>query len=249
MVRITVCGEKILAEKLTGSEYINSSGVHMAKYVDINGIVQAAREEDVSQARNVPADVKECFKKMVQIHKKKEKMKERFEQLRYQYSIDIGKMVNEISKISTSARQILGVLSKEEFILEFKKHIPENVLRVMEEKDFSFDCPMEIPYTERNLYISRCKMIQKYFNGSFVYKEYDGQSFIIDEPEKNKEYQSLLRKHGGTQLPGISRKVGFHECLSMGDKDSLWYSACYEIPLPKDLTVETAKELAAKFFC
>lgn len=160
-------------------------------------------------------------------------------------------MVYGISEIPKSARQMPGLLSNDEFILEFKKHIPEKILRAMEEKGFSFDHPTSISYTEQNLYISCRKRIQKYFNGSFVYKVYKGydeQSFIIDEPEENKEYQSLLRKHGGTQLPGINRNVKFHECLSMGDKDSLWYNACYEIPLPMDLTIETAKELAVKLF-
>ena len=135
-------------------------------------------------------------------------------------------------------------LSKSDFKAALMENLPDDIKQKMKSGGWDFDSPIGIAYSSNDIYISREEVIDKYIDTeySFVYRDGYGDIRMISECAKDKQYQLLLRV-SRKELP---IKAKFTDTLSVGDKCTLIYSACYHIPLEKDLTPDYAKKLAAK---
>lgn len=174
------------------------------------------------------------------------------------------KYMSEIKELEKKAREFLinkeilqekifaakGLLTSNQFLQEFRDSLSATVQYELDngtsnqgyyQKEGSWKLKIN---SLRNpmLLIERDVLIEKYFRKStFTYEEYDGEIFLTENAEKTKAYQNYLRKfRKELSLTGCELK----DNLSAGG--SLWYHGEYEIPLPKELTKESAKALAEK---
>lgn len=215
-------------------------------YIDVEGNVHRMDDENVSRTRNVPDAVKAGLKTLVSIEKKKEKEKEKFDAVRVKYNEITRELNLEKENAAKEIREALGVLTLPEFCVEFWKSVSYSAKSEMNAKGYKLESPLGVCYTDQNLYISRGVMVEKYFRkGSFVYEEYDGNVFMCDDAESNNEYKKILKDYS---RPLGCMKTSCFESLSLGDKDSLWYTGYYAIKLPDVLTKQTAAELAKNNF-
>lgn len=214
-----------------------------------NGFYKRTLADDVSYkfVRNLSEDIRNEF---VDIAKNYER--------RYQIESELSKLQKEMREIdhkrmdickhfisSTANLSILPKeISKKDFTSVVTENLPSDIKEEMRKNGWNFDNPTAIEYSSKDLYVSREAVIDKYIGTSysFVYRDGYGDIRMRSECVKDRHYQSLL-KNCRNELP---IKAKFTDTLSIGDKDTLIYSACYHIPLEKDLTPEYAKKIAAK---
>lgn len=192
--------------------------------------------------RNYLTEARDLFKKRYTAYKEEMKIKEKINNLNKELQ-SISKDFNSFEEDMQHAK---GLMTYAEFSKTVFENITKNVKDELERYDYEFETPYGIPYNEeKNLYISRNVDIEKWFrSASFLYEEYDGTIHFTSDYEKDKNYQSILRRYSRP----LSVKMKFIETLALGDKDWLSYHATYEIPLKKPLTKEYAKEIANKYF-
>lgn len=198
--------------------------------------------KELKPARNVSPEARAGLAAMKKAYMKQLKLQTELQKVSSELKSKIIEAQKEQINLSKAVREKLGILTFEEFEYEFRRALPPKLAERMDNAEFYVKEPLGIGYDENSLYISKSKMLHKYFrNASFLYEEYDGTVFMTDNAEQDKNYKKIL-KENSCRLD--LKKCKFFECLSMGDKDSLWYTACYEIPLKKELTKEYARELA-----
>lgn len=217
------------------------------KYLMVDGrMCTSAMCTNVKGTRNVPDAVRSCLQKAADAYAKKKQMQKKQEEIVQKLAKECNELQMQISSCLDDARKKMGILSDEEFGKEFEKNLPDWLKEEMKHRKFSVEEPTGIAYANDCIYVSRMHVIQKYCrNRSFIYEEYDGCCFIIDNPEKDKEYMRILREN--SRKLNVSPKYKLQECLNLGDKDTLYYTACYEIQLKQERTKEYAKELAESF--
>lgn len=189
--------------------------------------------KNITFTKSITPEARKLLKDYYQAYTKFQEEKER-----YQRAIEpLQKIIKGINKDTLT--QAMGLLTEEDFIQEFLKYIPISARKRMEQKDFEYEI------YNRTLGIEKRIDIQKYFKPcSFVYEEYDRTLQFTTDCEKDKHYQAYIKKYQ-CLLPEAKTKP--HMYLSLGDKDWLSCTTCYDIPLKKPLTAAYAKELAKKF--
>ena len=213
-------------------------------YMDENGRLRYGETGNVSRARNVPAEIRKELLEMGTLYHKKKKLLEKYKKIQEDYNKQFIEIDSGYGKCAEAIRNIKGVLTEEEFAEEFYQALPDKTRKEMEYYGYAVQEPTGICYKDGNLYISREKLLMKYCrNVPYVYEEYDGSLFMIDDAEKDATYQKTLKE---ASKP-LTTKMKIRECLFPGDKLSIWYSGTYEIEVKKGLTKEYAKELAKKF--
>ena len=214
-----------------------------------NGFCRRTLTDGVSykSVRSLSEDVKKLFVDIAKGYERQYQIEILMANLRKEER-DIGyKRIDQYKefKFLTANLSILPKeLSKSDFTAVLMENLPDDIKHKMKLGGWDFDSPTAISYSSKDLYISREEILDKYIGTtySFVYRDGYGNIRMRDECEKYKYYQSLL-KSCRKELP---IKAEFTETLSIGDKESLIYSACYHIPLDKDLTPDYAKKIAAK---
>lgn len=137
-----------------------------------------------------------------------------------------------------------GLLTESEFLSAFKKELSSTVRNRMEENRFRIY--IDPYYSKKDLTVETDVFIQKYCRESdysFLFTEYDGTLMMETDAEKCKDYKAVINRYSRNLRVGIKPE----ERLGIGDKNTLIYDCCYEIPLKKSYTIEYAKELAKKF--
>lgn len=199
------------------------------KIFQTTGRYNAFRKSDIVKetSTRLPEETRTLLKNWYKLYLKKEEVIKKENELDRQM-----RMIGE-KELANS----MGLLSRNEFMKEFIQNLPIH-LRYEVEDMFS------IELYENTLDIECNKYIEKFFReGSFVYEEYDGTIQFITDCEKDKNYQSYIKKY--KRILPIKMKPDIY--LSLGDKD--WLTCCtnYRIEIKKPLTKAYAKELAIKF--
>lgn len=135
-------------------------------------------------------------------------------------------------------------LTKEAFADAVMENLPNDIKKQITNDGWKFENPTAIEYSSQDLYISREEVFDKYIGTehSFVYRDGYGDIRLRSECEKDTNYQSIINRCRD-ELPV---KAEFTDTLSIGDKSTLIYSACYHIPLEETLTAEYAKKIAVR---
>lgn len=215
------------------------------RYIDEAGHVYKLPKDKVKRARNIPEPVKSAFHDIALNYSAKERATKRFKEEEKKYHDVVSEINAKQNRLLKELQYCQGKISMDEFIEVFYASLSDSMKQEMHTKGYEVDPPFGQSFNDdNNLYVSRHKSIQKYFRrASFLEEEYDGCVFILPDAEKYPEYKRFLKAHSAP----LATKTRIKECLYMGDKDTLSYSACYEIPIKKTLTKEYAKELAAEF--
>ena len=199
--------QKMLAADRGNGVYLTEHGNICPEKVILN----------VSGTRNIPDPVKDVFRDMADLYIEKCQTEEKIRDLQ----IKLGKFSEKENELQKKLRNAMGLMTRSEFEEEFFKNLPLKIREQMEAYGFEVKHPTGIGYTDSDLCISRNVLIKKYSqNVSFVYQEYDGNYFLIDSPEKNRDYQYLLKRYS---VNIGFKKVKLEECLFLGDKISVNY--------------------------
>ncbi len=153
---------------------------------------------------------------------------------------------NDILIATGKVRKGLGVITRKEFERVFYDSLPYVLKVEMDRKGYRVWTPTGICYDDGHLYISSSYVAERFSRKaypSYIYEEYDGCMFLVDDAENMDSYKKALKKHSCH----LSVSMDPIEVLNPGDKCSIWYHSTYEISLEKPLTEEYAKELAATF--
>lgn len=236
---------KINMAKITNNQDHTFLGIMIdsSYFLDQDGHVwKTGQIKNYVFARKIPDNVKVAFTNLAKSHVA---YIEATEQLKKQQQT-IRQIEEEKRKRISDIRRAQGILNKIEFCKAFFDAIPEPLASFMDAYGYRVTFDPDGTYRNNSLYVARSVLIAKYMrNLSFTYTEYDGNIFIVDDPEKYPEYQKYIREN---RKP-LSVKSKLNEELCTGDKASLWYYGKYEIPIgmSRTLTAEYAKELAQKF--
>ena len=214
-------------------------------YIDEYGDVFASSEK-YKVARNVPKEARDGFNEALAAYKRREKLSNKLEALQKEYEKKLEDCWNDILIATGKVRKCFGVITPKEFEKVFYDSLPYELKIEMERKGYSICDPTGICYDGEHLYISRSNVAERFSRNaypSYIYEEYDGCMFLVDDAENMDSYKKALKKHSCH----LSVSMNPIEVLDPGDKCSIWYHSTYEIPLGKPLTEEYAKELAATF--
>ena len=230
----------IKTKKYGGEECAVEVGkdLYMTQYGDV------FNETDAKSPRNVDPNVRAAFITASEVFKKKKKLENEHKKKEAEYQKK-AKEIDDVLKSSLKKiRSETGILTLNEFKDAFYNYLPDSVKEKMERSDFKVKIPCNYGYDYEHIYISKEFLIGKYMRHlPFFYEEYDGCWFMTDDAEKTSAYKQYIKKYH-EELPV---KLKSKEYLSCGDKISLWYGCCYEIPIKKTRTDAYAKELAKKF--
>lgn len=214
-------------------------------YIDEYGDVFASSEK-YKVARNIPKEARDGFNEALAAYKRREKLSNKLEALQKEYEKKLDDCWNDILIATGKVRKVLGVITRKEFERVFYDSLPDELKADMDRKGYRVWTPTGICYDDEHLYISRSKVAERFSRKaypSYIYKEYGGYMFLVDDAENMDSYKKALKKHSCH----LSVSMDPIEVLDPGDKCSIWYHSTYAIPLEKPLTEEYAKELAAKF--
>lgn len=214
-------------------------------YIDEYGDVFASSEK-YKVARNVPKEVRDAFNEALTSYKKREKLQEKLKILQRDYEKKLEDCWNDILIATGKVRKGLGVITRKEFEQVFYDSLPYVLKVEMDRKGYRVWTPTGICYDDGHLYISSSYVAERFSRKaypSYIYEEYDGCMFLVDDAKNMDSYKKALKKHSCH----LSVSMNPIEVLDPGDKCSIWYHSTYEIPLGKPLTEEYAKELAATF--
>ena len=211
--------------ELPNGDYLISSGEK----------VQKEKIKEAKQTRLKP-EVKAVFLEMYDVMVTKMKL----EKTRDQVMDDLRSCNLTLRKMPDKLQNAKGYLDNKEFTNLFHDSLSDKVKREIRDYDYVFTPPFG---RSMKIQISRDVDIQKWYRGALVEQEYDGTYFIADGAEKMSEYKAYIRKY--SRPLSVTGKL--NEDLGLGDKNWLYYNACYEIPVTKEMTKDYAKELARKF--
>lgn len=191
-------------------------------------------------ARNLSPEARKILVDVAKGFEKQEQIKMQIKNLENE-SWNIRKLRDEQYKGLVATK---GNLTKEDFTSLVMENLPDSVKREMARVRWNFENPVAIGYYPKDLYISREEVLDKYIGESysFVYRDGYGDIRMHSDCEDDKEYKSII-KRCREELP---INTEFKDTLSIGDKNTLVYSACYHIPLEEDLTADYAKKIVAK---
>lgn len=215
------------------------------RYIDENGEIFTSSEKQ-KVARNVPKEVRDAFNEALTSYKKREKLQEKLKILQRNYEKKLEDCWNDILIATGKVRKGLGVITRKEFEHVFYDSLPYVLKVEMDRKGYRVWTPTGICYDDGHLYISSSYVAERFSRKaypSYIYEEYDGCMFLVDDAKNMDSYKKALKKHSCH----LSVSMNPIEVLDPGDKCSIWYHSTYEIPLEKPLTEEYAKELAATF--
>lgn len=215
------------------------------RYIDENGEIFTSSEKQ-KVARNVPKEVRDAFNEALTSYKKREKLQEKLKILQRNYEKKLEDCWNDILIATGKVRKGLGVITRKEFEQVFYDSLPYVLKVEMDRKGYRVWTPTGICYDDGHLYVSSSYVAERFSRKaypSYIYEEYDGCMFLVDDAKNMDSYKKALKKHSCH----LSVSMNPIEVLDPGDKCSIWYHSTYEIPLEKPLTEEYAKELAATF--
>lgn len=234
IVRIQENNQSYLAVSIGNGHYIDENG----KFFTSN--------ENQKTARNVPKEVRDAFHDVLAAYKKREKLQEKLKKLQMDYEKKLDDCWNDILIATGKVRKCLGVITRKEFEQVFYDSLPDALKADMNRKGYRVWTPTGICYDDEHLYISKSKVVERFSRKAYppyIYEEYDGCMFLVDDAKNMDSYKKALKKHSCH----LSVSMDPIEVLDPGNKCSIWYHSTYEIPLGKPLTEEYAKELAATF--
>ena len=208
-------------------------------------------EVTVSPTRCVPPIVREKLGEMgkhfVLAIKASAKMKAYIDE----YNHAMEETITSINEWASDIRKASGVLSKQEFLEAFKDALPDEIKdQMLNSKQKGYggeDGEWEFSISPGSIGLYRGVYIDKWCTPSFTFLEYDDTRQMVQDAEKNPEYQNYMRKY--SKHLNVSDDYKIEEYLSLEDKNTLNYHGHYIIPYDtsKPLTEEYAKELAEDF--
>lgn len=175
-------------------------------------------------ARKIPQDVRDILEEVYSLSIQQAAAKEKIVAAQR----DIDKLTQRQQYLCGAIRKAQSLLSEQEVISALWGKLPSLLSLSLQKFDLSLGQRNNHAFLSMNY----THLIEKYCRNakhSFLYEEYDGNLFVIDNPEQNAEYKEMLRRNRFTlPVKGIPWKEG----LEIGDKDTIVYCSSYTLEIP-----------------